>query len=593
MDAKVMGLDNLFDTQVTYRIPQFQRPYAWGIEQWEPLWNDVKRVAERILTSNTDDDLLPHFMGAIVLKNKEITHELRFDEVSQVLVVDGQQRLTTLQLLIKAIQKAFEASIDDIGTALNLNKYIVNDEWRIVNDPLNGVRIRQSNRLDQFEFQEVIGGSINESGPNRGITDAYCSFYKLVYAWLNEDKTNVQDRASALFRALTEYLKIAAISLDVKEKPHFILEILNARGEPLNQGDHIKSTVMYEADVVDDAQKAGRLWGTFEDGWWRHEDARGRVSHPRLDRFLNYWVIVRIGESVTITQTAREFRSYIEKQGRLIDEVAGDIRSAGLVYRNVEENRQPGIETFLKRIKTMEIGVIMPTLLWLYTEEITEKEPQRSVRALESFLVRRMLCNMGTQGLNALFIEMVTNLKNRKDQRADDAVITYLDNRVIENRLWPDNQRVIDSLTSRSMPGNPARKKMVFDDLETHIRPKMAEELGSTEKLTVEHILPQKWDRNGWPFPPQIEDKEEAESTRREFVGLIGNLTLATKGLNSSMSNRSWNDKQKALNDNSSLFLNKSLLAESPTLWDERAIDDRSRELALKIVEIWPHKNDI
>ena len=594
MEAKIMGLRKLFyDFPVSYRIPQFQRPYAWDCEQWEALWGDVRKIADRIVSSPTSDEILPHFMGAIVLQEAEAP----FGEARRVLVVDGQQRLTTLQLLLKAMQNAFRSSMSDTRQADDLNKFLLNDYSRAGGDYLNETKIRQSNSLDQGEFQDVIRGRLDEHRTPRSVAEACGYFHREITQWLNKDIADVQLRADALYKAAIDHLKMATITLDAVEKPHFIFEILNTRGELLQQADHIKNTVMYEADVVDDAQKAQQLWGTFEsDDWWRRNDRRGRDQQINIDRFLNYWMMMLIGENITMNRVAAEFRSYIDREKPDIEQVASDIREAGIIYRRIEENQLPGIEEFLRRVKTMEIGVIMPPLLWLYTQNISDGERQRSIRALESYLVRRMLCNIRSQGLNRFFIELVRNLDSnkREGQRVDEAVIRFLNGRQeVENRMWPDDRRVVNYLTTQVMPGNPARRKMVFEAIETKIRSEFAEPLGSTAKLTVEHLMPQSWREGDWPLRKSATSRDDAEAERRDYVNVIGNLTLATGRLNSSMSNRSWEDKKKSLNSHSSLFLNKDLLDNSPANWDEDAIEKRSQRLAQEIISIWPHADGI
>ena len=592
MEAKIMGLDDLFNFQISYRIPQFQRPYAWRVEQWDALWDDVRAIANRINDPRASEGLLPHFMGAIVLQDRN--DEVPFDEARRVLVVDGQQRLTTLQLFLKAMQNAFAFSLSDTGRAGQIDTLLLNDSNRTGNDNLNQTKIRQSNLLDQSEFQEVIRNSMNDQRPSRSIANAYKHFQGKITAWLNEDVANVHVRAEALYEAAIDYLKMATVTLDPGEKPHLIFEILNTRGESLMQADHIKNTVMYEANVVDDEQKARKLWGLFEDDWWRRSDRRGRDPQINIDRFLNYWMIMCIREDVTMHRVAAEFRGYIEKERPSIEQVASDIRDAAVIYRNIEENRQPGIEEFLRRVKIMEVGVITPPLLWLYTQEISKDERQRSVRALESYLVRRMLCNIRSQGLNRFFIELVKHLESNQGQRTDEVVIQFLKKpQEVENRMWPDDRRVIDYLTTQSMPGNPARRKMVFEAIEAEIRSEFAEPLGSTGKLTVEHLMPQGWTEEGWPFRESTMNMVDAKLARSDYVNCIGNLTLATKELNSSMSNRSWENKRRALNNHSSLFLNKGLLSNAPAKWDEDAIEKRNLELAQAIIRIWPHADGI
>ena len=529
-------------------------------------------------------------MGAIVLQERE--GDTAFNEAKQILVVDGQQRLTTLQLLLKAIQQAFYASTGEDATADDLEPLLFNDHNRTGVDHLNETKIRQSNTLDQSEFQEIIRDLRDGHRPSRSIADAYNYFHTEIIGWLNRGPGDVQAKADALYKGVIEYLKVAAITLDSGEKPHFIFEILNTRGESLKEADHIKNTVMYEAGVIDDAQKARQLWGPFENDWWRREDGRGRDVHIVIDRFLNYWVIMRVGESITIRRTAAEFRSFVEDQKPDIEEVAKDIREAGRIYRNIEENCQPGIERFVERVKTMEIGVIMPPLLWLYTQEIPEDKRLRSVKALESYLVRRMLCNIRSQGLNRLFIELVKALKTHSDKPADVVVIDFLQGQSVENRIWPDDRRVADYLTTQAMPDTVARRKMVFEAIENHIRPRITEPLGATEKLTVEHLMPQGWNESEWPLPEGYTDRDEAGAYRNATINLIGNLTLASRELNSHLSNRSWENKRKALNSYASLFLNKTLLDDF-SAWNEDAIVHRSERLAQVITEIWPHADGI
>ena len=589
MEAKLMGLNDLFNFDVSYRIPEFQRPYAWSEEQWEALWDDVQKVAEKILRAPDSPDVLPHFLGAIVVQPR--SSDTQFNEVRPVLVVDGQQRLTTLQLLMKAISIEFTSSLVSTAEFGALRNFMFNKENRTGGDYLNYTKIRQSNGLDQADFQDIIIDRLGQNRPRRSIVDAYWSFRRWVATWLNREPEHVATRAAALYQVLTRHLKVAAIDLDSGEKPHFIFEILNSRGEQLKEADYIKNTVMYEADVIDDREKANTLWGMFEDDWWRKEESRGRDLQMRLDRFLNSWCMMRLGEYIPIRRTAATFRAFVEQEKERhdtpIDCVADEIKAAGIIYKNIEENRQPGIEAVLKRVKTLEINVIMPPLLWIYTQDIGDEERKSAVRALESFLVRRAVCNLGSQGLNRLFIELVKHLQSDASMPADEAVIRFLGGQTAENRIWPDDKRVADYLSVNPMPGKAARKKMILEAIEIRKRPPMAEELGVTSNLTVEHLLPQGWHEEGWPLSTEGRDKIEATDIRNGYISLIGNLTLATKELNSSMSNRSWENKRKALNRFSGLFMNKELLETAPSVWDEDAIQNRSQQMGEEITKIW------
>ena len=202
--------------------------------------------------------------------------------------------------------------------------------------------------------------------------------------------------------------------------------MLNARAEPLRESDHVKNTIMFEAGIIDDIAKANELWGPFDrNEWWRKKTQEGRLSRIHLDRFLNYWLVMSLAKEISTERVSTEFNNYVEKSDQPIEETARAIKKSGQVYQDMEENRQPGIEAFLKRMKTMELGVVMPPLLWLYTKTVPEEKRNRSVRALESYLVRRMLCGIGSQGLNRLFVELLAKMEGNEAQ-IDQTIIDSL-----------------------------------------------------------------------------------------------------------------------------------------------------------------------
>ena len=593
MEARIVDLKTLFETEVSYRIPQFQRPYAWRkTKQWEPLWEDVRKKCESLLNAEEGGDALPHFMGAIVLQPRG--HAT--GEVAKSLVVDGQQRLTTLQLLIRAAQDAFEG-INETVRAKRLATLTLNGKNYWADDPDNETKIRQSNQNDQKAFQEAIRGTGDNQGPMRSIGEAHLYFKKEVTEWLNVQPADRLTKAKALEETLTKHLQIAAIDLDTREKPHFIFGVLNTRAETLAQSDLVKNTVMYEADVVDDAQEARSLWGMFDSNeWWREETKEGRLSRIQLDRFLNYWMVMMARREIAAERVSGEFSSFAEtaRPSQDIYAIACDIREAGVVYEDLEKTRKPGIETFLRRMKTMELGVVMPPLLWLYTNDVPEEKRVRSIQALESYLVRRMLCGVHSQGLNKLFVELLTNLHNNGSHSADRTIIDYLSKQTVDNRIWPNNRVLSGHLVKIPLKCTVSRQVMVLEAIEMYLRSDKTEgtETSYLTGLTREHIMPQSWGRN-WPLSENNHDEEEAREARNEAVKEIGNLTLTTSKLNASLSNGPWNEKRVTLEQHTTLRLNWEMSKKAPEVWDETAIHQRSEYLAKLVTEIWPPAEDL
>lgn len=594
MDAGIQTLAGLFGTPISYRIPVFQRPYAWTKEkQWQPLWTDARRIAEKLLVVEPDENIPPHFMGAIVLQ----LQSAQSGRVVKRIVVDGQQRLTTLQLLIRAAQQAFQ-NLDDTQRANRLSQLTLNDGKEQGEDFESDTKVRQSNLNDLQSFQNVIRGLSDTSGPLRSIGEAFRYFLEEVTEWLNEDPANRVPRSEALERTLTEYLQLATVDLDEGERPHFIFSVLNARAEPLKESDHIKNTVMYEANVVDDATKANELWGLFDSGeWWRGSTQEGRYSRIHLDRFLNYWVVMRTHNEVNADSVSTEFNKFLESNDIPIEQVAKDIRESGQVYQDLEETRTPGIESFLRRVKTMEIGVAMPILMWLYTTALSDTIRRRGTEALESYLVRRMICGYTTQGLNRLFVELLVGLVRAEKSApatADQVIIDFLSGQTVENRVWPTDAMLHENLVGTPLRGTVARQTMVMEAIESHLRSDMTEAM-SGSRLTREHIMPLKWQRN-WPLSdplPESMDRDEALDARDQAVKEIGNLTLVTGKLNSSLSNAPWNEKIGTLKRHTTLRLNWELLENPPETWTEDSIRERSEQLTSFVTEIWPFADRI
>ena len=592
LEAKIQTLTGLFDTPVSYRIPVFQRPYAWRKnQQWQPLWNDTKNMAEKLLDPTTPKKIPPHFLGAIVLQ----LQSAKSGEVVKRIVVDGQQRLTTLQLLIKATQESFQ-SVNDAARAQRLSKLTENENDKLGGDLSNQTKVRQSSVNDLESFQNVIRDSGANGQPLRSIGEAYQYFKHEITDWLNAEPANRDARACALETTLTEHLQIATVDLDEDDKPHFIFTVLNARSEPLKESDHIKNTLMYEANVIDDSNKANELWGIFDrNEWWRNETKEGRLTRIHLDRFLNYWIVMSLGKDVSADRVSSEFNQYVDSNKRSenlsIEEIAANIGKAGQIYQDMEEARIPGIEVFLQRMKVLELGVVMPFLMWLYTKDIPKEMRERSIRALESYLVRRMLCGINSQGLNRLFVELLARLRSSQTHNIDQTIINFLSNQTVDNRIWPKDEMLRDHLVGVPMIGTTSRQTMVLRALEMQLRTSMTEDLGKTP-LTREHIMPESWERH-WPLPDGINDVNEATEARNKAIKEIGNLTLVTSKLNPSLSNSAWAQKRETLKQHTALRLNWELLNDAPGELDEDAIHARSEQMATMVAETWPFGDKI
>ena len=589
--VNVLNPAEMFRNPVRYQIPQFQRRYIWNQEKhWQPLWADAQRTAELCLT---DDQAAPHFLGAVVLQHQKGAT----GQIEARLVVDGQQRLTTLQLLLDAAQKVIVSK--GIQNSEGLSHLIRNEEQSGNSDPHHIFKVWPT-VIDHDAFREALTEDQSNFGDSP-IVKAHQFFVRQIEKWFDDGSEDPAVRCSALTKALSEKLHMVVIDLNPTDNPHVIFESLNARGEALLESDLIKNMVMYEAEragIVEGTRNADWLWD-FNDRWWVTEIGRGRTKQPRIDIFLNHWLVMRTGSDVTTDEVFSTFRRYYTDEAhQSIQTVAMDIKKIGDTYKALETEAIPDItldwplgtiREFLYRRRIMQAGVLTPVLLWLFSYPVPSDQLEKSLRAIESHLVRRMICLRGTMGYNRLFIGLVRLLKDSDPQTAGDTVVRYLADQGSNVGAWPTDTELENAFVSSELYGKltQGRLRIVLEGIEQGLRTQLTEVQYCPRNLTIDHLMPQDWKDN---YPLRGADPEE----RERIIHTLGNLTLVTRPLNSTMSNAPWIGKKEALKDHSTLFLNKELVNdEERVIWDEIAIEERARRLCRAAIKVWPHANDI
>lgn len=590
MNAGTLRPQQLFQKDVRYEIPQFQRPYVWEQEtQWEPLWEDVRDATEDYLDGNVQ----PHFMGAVVLQQ----HPNPAGGVETRIVVDGQQRLTTMQLLLDAVQEVFQQRGYSLP-ARRLSLMVQNNEVFWEDDPDLAFKIWPT-VFDREAFRHAMHNDLPtvEHEESR-IVQAHAFFKDQVGLWLDDYPDESDSRAAALEHTVAQLLEMVVIDLDNNDDPHIIFETLNARGTPLLQSDLVKNLVMYEAGVGtnSDSVEASRLWG-FDNDWWREEISQGRLRRPRVDVLLNYWMVARTREEITANSVFSEFRKYVEDTSNSIQEIAVDIGRARSIYEDLEHGRYPDIASFLNRWRTMQVGVMTPVLLWLLSSDVPPPQFARGLSALESYLVRRMICRITPKDYNRLFVALLGRLEEQGPEYAGDTILRFLADQDAHVRQWPDDLMLEDAFVTAPLYRllTRGRLRLVLEGIEVGLRTNWAETQDVPSDLTIEHVMPQSWrqNRHHWPLPADIADELRAAGSRDRLVHSIGNLTLVTGRLNASLSNLSWRQKQDRLSKFFTLYLNKGLLDQAPDVWDEAAIEKRARGLCQVAIKVWPHADGI
>ena len=589
MHTDILTPKDLFQKEVRYTIPPFQRPYVWSQDdQWEPLWEDVRNVAENYLEElersgndgvEAEQKTSPHFLGAVVLKQVPTAAK----DIDQREVIDGQQRVTTLQLLLDAIQQICEESEQPYlkKVARRLARLVTNDEELIGDDRLHIFKLWPT-RGDREAFRHAMDNGLAVHDFEESLIVQAHEFFQLqVRKWLQDAPGPIEPRIDALEAATTSMLQMVVIDLGSQDDPNLIFETLNARGTPLEQSDLIKNFILSQ-----ERDREGEIWGNLDDGWWRTEVRQGRLFRPRLDMLLNYWLAMRTGSEVSPSRVFDVFRSYVDSQE--VHAVMSGIKQDLLNYRDFElaRGRSPEEKSFYYHVAVMQAGVVTPVLLLLLSAEAGTRI--RAFSALESFLVRRMICRQTTKDYNRLVLELASRLRESGLDKADAITAAFLKAQTAYAREWPSDETVADALGSSPLYRllTRGRLRLVLEGAERWLRSSgKSEQPAVPTNLTIEHLMPVGWRQEEWPLPEGI-DTDAATYQRNTLIHSIGNLTLATQKLNSSMSNDPWTSKRDELQEHSVLLLNNELL--SRPSWSEETIRSRSRRMAKLVSERWP-----
>ncbi len=583
-------------------VPLFQRPYVWTQEtQWEPLWDDVVRVAERVL-GRPSDKHHPHFLGAVVLQQVQKQTGLMQERT----IIDGQQRLTTLQLLLDALHAELLA-VNAQQPALRIEPLVTNAEpFRA--KPEDRFKVWPTNR-DRSAFNAVMAAQLPmdyDAVGHRGekMVEAHRFFSEQAREWLSAAGPDaVGARAAAIESVVRELLQIVVIDLTVDENAQEIFETLNARGAQLTAADLIKNFIFQRLTETTDVEEAyQRHWKEFETGFWETEVSVGRLRYPRSSIFLNHWLIARTGEEVVAREVFDRFKRFADHDARLpMTTLIAQIDKASRLYRQFITAAATltgpidRLGLFGYRTGVLESEVIKPLVLCLLDpEEPPVPGPQltKALDVVESWRVRRMLVRATTKNYNQVVAELVAMLGKGDRTRAGDIIEFFLAGQSSGSRYWPDDAELreeLDGLLAYRRLGR-GRLRMVLEAIEDYRRgwkdgkPGLADERVARGSLAIEHVMPRKWHTH-WPL------NRGDEAQRDRLIHTLGNLTLLTGKLNSKQSNGPWlgkDGKREGLERHDVLILNRELLKQAVDTWTDDEIHARTRELTEAILHIWP-----
>ncbi|GAB7536101.1 DUF262 domain-containing protein [Burkholderia sp. 3C] len=612
-----MPLLEIFERKMRLEIPMFQRQYVWGQEhQWEPLWEDISRKFTEYIEDQRDAPV--HFLGAMVLDQKQ-TQTGRVERRS---VIDGQQRLTTLQIFLAAFRDfCRQEYLPDFAD--ECEKFTLNT-GRMAEPEVEQFKVWPT-LADRAQFKDVISAGSKAAlekihpltrrprarryDPRPRMVEAYVFFYDRLSLYFKGDSDeapvganlDMELRVEACFEALKTALKVVAIDLGDGDDAQVIFETLNARGEPLLPADLLRNYIFLRAARHGEKQEElyEAYWSTFDQPFWREEVTQGRLRRPRSDLFIQHYLGSKQARDIPIKHLFVEYKHWVERE-RPFDSVADELSKLARQRDHFRALCVPDESPILGKLahflNLFDVSTAYPPLLAMLDLSASDEDMSQTAVMLESYFVRRTICGGETKAYNRIFMGLTKAIRSKG--ATAEVVRDYLMAFRSQTDEWPSDDAVSEAwmnLKAYQALNNLRLTHILWRISETY-RSAKSETVSANGPLSIEHIMPQAWVPN-WPLQDGSKGVEHAwfakednpgviESRRRnDAIHAFGNLTIVTGSLNSSMQNAGWVEKRDAILTHSVSPINGVL--NRFDFWDESTIEARGRELLDRALTLW------
>lgn len=554
MDARAKTVRDILHSPDQYLIPFFQRHYSWKLKHWQRLWEDVATLAA------DGGGTSQHFMGPLVCTPFQNVP----GEVPSYQLIDGQQRMTTLTVLLAALRDAAR----DHGLAEMAEE--VTEDYLIQKRQKDLKRYKVVPRVgDREVLFGVVDGNAAAQARRDGIVRAHAFFRDCMERQVGDDpRTWLRD----LFKVVTGRLSLVVITI-TGENPYEIFESLNSTGLPLEESDLIRNYIFMQVPLGDQDAFNRSDWHGFE------ELFEGTEQHPPLQPTLFYRdYLMRDGAYSKKRETFIDFKEQARQRGVAPQALVAELKRFAkydLMLRRPSTCTNPDLSKAFRRLELLEITTANPLLLHLLAlhgdGRISDLELLGCVRDLESFVLRRSVCGESSRSYALWFAAAIRALGASPRQELQAYLL---------NRGWPDDRAFAAHLQTFALYRRESLKcRVILEALEESHGHKEQVDLST---LTIEHVMPQTIKDDAAGLAWQATLGPEWRTAHERLLHTLGNLTLS--GYNTPLSNRPFGEKKTMLAE-SNLQLNKGFATLSS--WDAAAITARGRSLSERVARLW------
>ena len=587
-----------------WRIPVYQRHYAWDADNPDgPIYLLWKTVKEQTDARLKNEETPQHYFGAVLVDDK--TNRSVPDGITRYDVVDGQQRLTTVQIALLALIEVAKKHNYEQNLRGALAKYVFSDESN------QDARLRPTN-FDKEQFEEILFRSYrdfrgsprreNVSDENAGKSKivAASEFFKRVCEDIvreNEDQYPAGTVIDAIKTTLIEGFDLVLIVLRESDEAQKVFESMNSVAEKLTTFDLIRNNVFYRAaseeSGLDEKLFNKSEWQKLENPYWEKKaDNRKVDGATHIQAYIARTLVAKMQREILFNRNSifSAYKEFGMRHPSRVEEINSLAEHANIYQyldtgtgKNPVKNGKFGIFRYTK----WKNRDFYPVIFAIVNGDVDTVEKQRMIKLLESYVIRRGACGLSHGHYNKYAASICAKLGNIPDYKSLHGMLMEPEK---NTTVFPDDERVKADCVEKAFYGS-VFQRYVFEEIEKSLHSVGVEEIVAKEDaLTIDHILPQKWEANpNWRKIVLGDDAagHEAEiATVNAYLHTIGNLTLMSRKNNSAKSNHPIEEVQDMLAD-SSVKLNRDLAKEET--WSAKKIVARSKEIAEIICKVWPY----
>lgn len=570
-----------------YIIPFFQRSYVWKVDNWSELWeNIIEEYEEMVVNNNLKSE---HFIGTIIIKQL-LSSQVGATEYE---LIDGQQRMTTISLLLKAFH---DATHEDSAKAW-INKFLTFE------DSYGNEKIRiQHSKVDSEYFQSIIQDKNNNEelwnkfkglkleevekkleNENR-IVGGY-----IYYRYKIETDCNLDD-VRKYINVVIEKLPVIHMALNADDDVQQIFDTINSLGVKLTTAELLKNYLFSEQELRAYYEVYWQsVFEADEDAidFWNQEKTSGRIRRTTVELFLYSYLVIKKEANVKLDTLFKEFKNYLkDKTVEQKIAFAKDINEYAKVYEEMPDGENLAEisfdqheKRFFHVIREFDVNTIFPLILMIYKEVTNLEERIKILKVLESYISRRTICKLTTKNYNNLFISILSEVKKMKSITAENLLAKLNSYSDVTNK-FPSDAEFKDAFYNKYLINKYSREVLYCIALYELNHAYVDNRKLNFSGFSVEHMMPKNWIKNWKTLPDGI-----TKEVRNGKLLTLGNLTLIQGKLNSSLRDSSWSNKRAKLKDYSTLKQTTDYLAIEN--WQESEIDTRAENLFKIAEQIW------